>query len=243
VKSALHQRITGLLRAAGIKAYAWKKLSVGMVLERDLERIFINRSDLVLLDVGANEGQTTLRLHNAFPAATIHAFEPVSSTFNLLQRSTSGMNGLFLHKCAAGNRNGRATMSVGPESEWNKISPALGASGTRSEEDVEMVTLDAFLEQKGISSVDLLKTDCEGYDLEVILGAEKALRQGRVSAVLCEVNLRGDGFHTDFFALNTHLSARGYYFFAFYDYAGWGHLYADGQYQNALWLLRPQKKP
>lgn len=51
----------------------------------------------VLFDVGANVGEYTLMLHEYFPEAEIHSFEPSQNTYNILKKSTEkcGGGGLF----------------------------------------------------------------------------------------------------------------------------------------------------
>ena len=56
-----------------------------------------------------------------------------------------------------------------------------------SEFDVSVITLDDYCSELGIERVDLLKSDTQGYDLEVLKGAEALLRSGRVGLVYTEV--------------------------------------------------------
>lgn len=56
-------------------------------------------------------------------------------------------------------------------------------------ESVEVVTVDALVEQHGHREVALLKVDAEGADLEVLRGARRLLAEGRVRFVVFEVSL------------------------------------------------------
>ena len=59
-----------------------------------------------------------------------------------------------------------------------------GSPGTA----VAVRTLDACLAEWRVDHVDLLKIDVEGFEPEVFGGATEALEQGRIGAVLCELN-------------------------------------------------------
>ena len=53
---------------------------------------------------------------------------------------------------------------------------------------VQCTTLDAFCEQYGFSSIDVLKIDTEGYELNVLHGAHLTLARGVVRFVYLEFN-------------------------------------------------------
>jgi hypothetical protein len=53
---------------------------------------------------------------------------------------------------------------------------------------VQVVRLDDWCEQANLQHVDLLKVDTEGFDLQVLQGAEGLFRQRRVRFVFVEFN-------------------------------------------------------
>ena len=54
--------------------------------------------------------------------------------------------------------------------------------------EVQCVTLDDFCDQHSIHEVDVLKIDTEGYDLNVLRGAQKILSGGNVRFIYIEFN-------------------------------------------------------
>ena len=62
-----------------------------------------------IFDVGANEGQTALRLLRRFPSAEIHSFEPIPETFALLQQRLAQTEVRAI-ECAVSDQVGRATL-------------------------------------------------------------------------------------------------------------------------------------
>ena len=231
----LGQIVKRALGAFGIKAYSWKNLPWGICLERDLQRIFHSKAELTLFDVGANIGQTAVRFRTALPHSTIYCFEPIDATFGKLVRNSESLGDVRLYKIAMGSNCGLRTMAVFENSEENKLLQGDSA-GSQQTEEVEMQTIDAFLKKAKISKIDLLKTDCEGFDLEVLFGAKHAIATNCIDAILSEVSLKSGAMHTEFLKIHAHVVKHGFYFFAFYDYGGWGQFHSQGQFHNALWL-------
>jgi len=51
---------------------------------------------------------------------------------------------------------------------------------------VEATTIDAYMAQAGIDTIDLLKIDTEGFDINVLRGAKGALGRGAIKAIQFE---------------------------------------------------------
>lgn len=54
----------------------------GHELHADIVRLGSSRPPAVVFDVGANIGQSTARVLEAFPQAFVHGFEPMQATYN-----------------------------------------------------------------------------------------------------------------------------------------------------------------
>lgn len=147
--------------------------------------------DDVVFDVGANDGRTVLRLLAHLPAPRILAFEPVAATFGVLQARTAGLEMVRCLPLALGAQAGRREIFLNESAAVHSLEPGWGtATGT---ETIEMSTVDRIAAQEGIARIALLKIDAEGHDLEVLKGAEQALRDGRVGIVMAEVGFSAPG--------------------------------------------------
>lgn len=169
----------------------------------------------IILDVGANIGQSAIRFRAAFPSARIISFEPIASTFAELERNTQGL-GIELYKLALGAESKVGTMYLTSVSLTNSlIEPP--ESALRGSEVVEVITIDQFVRKHRIERIGLLKIDAEGFDLEVIRGAAETLASGAVRFVLVEVGLhRDDGRHPLFDVVRDTLASSGFNVFGFY---------------------------
>ena len=147
-------------------------------------------SPQVLLDVGANKGDWTAQVLGLIQESKelhVHAFEPSLATRLALAVRFAESVAVTVHPQALSETVGEATFysnEVGAGT--NSLSPSSGLNV----EIVKLITIDRFLQQSGIETVSMVKIDTEGFDLLVLRGAEKSLRDGRIDIVQFEYNWR-----------------------------------------------------
>ncbi len=167
-----------------------------------------------VLDIGANAGQFSVPFHESFPNATIHCFEPVSTTFASLRETFQNVPGVHCHNLALGGREGEARIFVNPDDTESSMVAGYGAY---REEMVKMTTVDRFCQSQVIDRVDFMKTDTEGFEIEVLKGAASMLADHRIHLLLIETELIPS--KTRFIPLSEldgFLGAFGYELFAIY---------------------------
>jgi FkbM family methyltransferase len=144
----------------------------------------------ILFDIGANEGQTIRKLRSVFPTGVIHSFEPSPSTFRVLSRAFGGAPGIVLNNSGVGSRAGTWELV---ENELTNMSsflePGDAWGAIKGRTPVSVVTLDQYCAERTIANIDFLKIDTQGFDYEVLRGADEILTAHRVSIVLTEITL------------------------------------------------------
>lgn len=196
----------------------------------DVSRFLGTRECLVILDVGANIGQSALHLRRYFPRATIHSFEPIPATFVVLEAHTRRFPRIVAHASAVGEKTGVVAMRTAENSEMSAIVPD-GSPGILCR--VPITTLDEFCATLG--DVALLKIDVEGHELAVLRGANGLLAAGRVRCLLVEVALQADDpSHTPFAQVAAALGVHGYIFSGFHDIFRYGERRQIVGFANAL---------
>ena len=143
-------------------------------------------SPKMVFDVGANVGQSVREFREAFPEATIHAFEPIRLTFTQLAEYVASDAQCHAHQLALSRASGDLQMTSRGASTGNRV--VQGGKGTDIEA-VPAMTGDIFCEQNGIRRIDFLKIDAEGHDLDVLLGFREMLLTARVKFVQVECGL------------------------------------------------------
>lgn len=174
----------------------------------------------VIFDVGANVGQTALSFARAFPGASIYSFEPFLKTFDRLTRNTESVASIRREKIALGATNGRMSVRL-QRSVLNSLVPAAleaSADARQPAETIDVETLDSYCERRGVTRIDFLKVDTEGYDLEVLRGGDGLLRAQSIDFVQVEAGMNSDNHkHVPYGAFLSHLEPLGYVLFGIYD--------------------------
>lgn len=155
----------------------------------------IRRGDTVR-DIGANIGMVTVLMSKLVGnEGHVHSFEPnprlIQSLRQVIERNR--LTNVKLHPVAFGPEPSRLELRI----------PRLNAGAAslvrnRDLSDCEVVqvaveTLSSVTEKEGIKSVRLIKIDVEGYEAEVLSGADSLLRNVRPDAILFELNEHIEG--------------------------------------------------
>src|SRR4051794_8567664 len=83
--------------------------SLGISPFADMRRFVPAGKDPLILDIGANVGQSVSRFRKSFPTAVIHSFEPGPETFQTLSQNIVADERAFAWNCAVGASPGRQT--------------------------------------------------------------------------------------------------------------------------------------
>ena len=138
-------------------------------------------------------------------------------------------------RSALGASEGTQRLYHQAHSEWNSLVEELNRDdGNKSFEDITLMTIDDFCLRQGIERIDLLKTDTEGFDLEVLRGASRMLEADRCLFVYSEVTFcETDKQHSNFYQVHEFLKDRNFCFVALYEQIVRDDLMGPG-YSNAL---------
>ncbi len=134
--------------------------------------------DDVVLEIGANIGVLTVPL--ARRVKRVIAFEPQPETHALLVKNlpNNEISNVEVYKCAIGAFDGVVSMPTLTEvDEYDGIigdygGPEVGYGSLQ----VEQRKLDSFFD---LPKIAFIKMDCEGSELNVLLGAEKLIARDR----------------------------------------------------------------
>lgn len=151
------------------------------------------KEQLVLFDVGANIGEYTLFLNDTFDAfeTQIFAFEPAHKTYNTLAANVKEFSNIKPVRYGLSSSTNSATLfsSVEGDTLASLYQRDIIKSNTNTvlqEERVDLITLDEFCATNGIDTIDLLKIDVEGNELQVLEGAANMLSKGKINCIQFE---------------------------------------------------------
>ena len=233
----LGKSVYGILDMAVAYKLLPPRFPVGVHFEYDLRR-FLGVPVNEIVDGGANVGGTALRLVRYFKEATIHAFEPVSTTFHRLEERTKMHPQILRRQLALGEQEMDLTITVAHESELNSLLNTSNPSEAADCETVHVVCLDQYAKTQRLQKIDLLKLDLEGYELLALRGACELLKNGSIRAVYAECGFLGpDRYKSSFGEMNEFLHTYGFIFSGFYQTYRWGPHKRWMGFSNGLWLL------
>lgn len=178
-------------RAANMLGYSISRLSgeqSGRNTFSDITTLTGSNSPIIF-DVGANVGETIKLFKEHMPHSIIHAFEPSDDTFKVLQGATSGMSNIHYNNFALGRNTDELILH---KSSLSGMTSLLNPGKDYWGEVVERIpvlvsTLDDYCFNRDIQSIDILKLDTQGFDLEVLRGAKRLLEGGKIHILLIEI--------------------------------------------------------
>ena len=208
----LKKTLKRLLDRVGFSLYRNLYLPIGLDIRSFIQN---KKADIrTIFDMGANVGQTTEYFGRAFEAH-IYAFEPVRHTFEIL--ASRNFPNCTCFNFAFGANEGDSSMYLKQRSVLNSLS-SKNNPHTDINEIITIKTIDNFCRENRIDCIDILKTDTEGYNLEVLQGAEQMLRNGRVKFVFTEATMNSQNtINTQWKEIDAYLQKFHYQLQGFFD--------------------------
>ena len=137
----------------------------------------------VWIDVGAHEGELTFPFAAADPSLLVYAFEP---NLHAASRIMGRLRNYVVLPVAIADRDGSAELQINAYEPSSSLLPAdeAGVKSWVTEQEFKVIgsvtvptmRLDTFMNGAGIDSVDYLKIDAQGLDLEVVKSAGDRLK-------------------------------------------------------------------
>jgi FkbM family methyltransferase len=148
--------------------------------------VSVKKSDTVI-DAGAWLGDFSA--YAAQKGATVYAFEPEKRIFEILNL-TAKLNPegkiIPVQKGLSAN-SGKASFYVN-----GSLSHSVIPSENSEPEEIELITIDDFVRENSLRQVDFIKSDIEGDERNMLLGARKTLQKYAPKLALCTYHLPDD---------------------------------------------------
>lgn len=153
------------------------------------------RAGMTVFDVGANVGELTLLFSHFVFGGQVHAFEASGTTFRKLETicRTANRRNITLNHLALAEEKGSIRLNIYDDdySSFNtQAARPLKSYGLDIKpvgvEEIAAETIDDYCEENKIETIDLLKIDVEGAELQVMKGARRMLESKRVKCLAFE---------------------------------------------------------
>lgn len=137
--------------------------------------VFLDLINLnVIFDVGSRDD---LDMYELIPNATYHLFEPHIEFIGDMKarlRKLGEPKNIILNEFGLSDENGEGIYYEQIQSFVNRP-----FDWKMDERIYQLRTLDWYCTEKGITQIDFLKIDAEGYDYKILLGAKETLKKTR----------------------------------------------------------------
>jgi FkbM family methyltransferase len=166
------------------------------------------RPGAIIIDAGACEGAWSKRMLSLLGSMECHIFQFEASPYCIAALRSLPLPRTTLVEAAVGEEAGEATFYTPP------IASSIGSLHPRrdtyfqqypvTETMVKVVTIDGFLRDCGIDTVDFLKMDIEGHELAALRGARQSIENHRIRALTFEFgsgNINSRTYFHDFWDL------------------------------------------
>jgi FkbM family methyltransferase len=120
--------------------------------------IFAGRSDMVVVDLGANIGLFSLYAQDS--ASKLIAVEPAPGTFNILKKLTAPHSNIVTVNAAVGNSDLSVPFYLNENNTTNSL---VSKQGQRI--DVPGITLAQLAATHNLTTIDFVKCDIEGSEV------------------------------------------------------------------------------
>jgi FkbM family methyltransferase len=137
-----------------------------------------------MIDAGASHGRISRRLLHQFPAADVYAFEPNPLYEETLREYAKREPRFHPQFTALSDHTGRGSLHITespgaaslltPTDRLRRV--AAEGAAMRTVHEVEMTTIDEWVKHNGNRSIELMKFDIQGAELQALRGAVGVLR-------------------------------------------------------------------
>ncbi len=151
-----------------------------------LYRDIVNKTtNPVFVDIGANVGHHSLFMSQY--CASVHAFEPNSLVRERLEEkiAINAIENIFVHAVGMGDEDAQLPFFASGSCNSGTGSFVLGHSSDNKESGMlRVVQADTYLAKLGLSAIDLIKIDVEGFEKKVLLGLKETIEHYRPVVIL-----------------------------------------------------------
>ncbi len=179
-----------------------------------------------IIDVGANRGKWSRDASRVFPQSGFTLIEPQVEMAPLLRKFCDGHDNRRYILAGAGSFLGELPFTVSPDTVSSTFvtTAAEAARNGYTQRIVPLVTLDHVVHTMIRAVPDIVKVDAEGFEQEVVKGAQSVL--GKTEVFFLEAHFFGDPDNpSDIVRLTAFMADLGY---VPYDFSWFGRRSFDG---------------
>ena len=142
----------------------------------------------LIFDIGAEDGSSCERYDSILKYPIIHAFEPRPDQFGIMESKFNNKKNIFLNNVAVGSKKEIKKFNQikgGGRSSFYKST--VDDLSDQIQIDVQVITIDEYVNKNNIKKINLLKIDTQGHEDEVLKGAQETLKLNKIDIIETEL--------------------------------------------------------
>lgn len=143
----------------------------------DGNNVMIEQGDIVV-DAGAWIGDFAAFAIKA-GAQKVYAFEINNDNLKYLNKTAELNPGIAAINAGIGDKNSEVSVN------GRNMSAFIEKSSDDNQGNIKMFSLDSFAESEGITKIDFIKADIEGFERNMLMGAQNILRKFAPKLAIC----------------------------------------------------------
>ena len=190
---SIFRKLTGMVLKAYSQKTPWSQPPNSFVEENKMKKVLslLKSNGLqceTILDVGANKADWSRIASQIFNQSEFFLIEPQIEMKNYLEKFCEEHAGSKYFINGAGRKSGVLSLTIWDYLMGSSFLPNTETSfADKKRREIDIITIDDLISNGRISNPEIVKIDVQGFELEVLRGAE--LLFGHTEAFILEVSL------------------------------------------------------
>jgi len=170
----------GVNLCVDIRDYVGHYLYFGFKEDAHEKLINLAKPDYTVLDIGTNIGSTLLQFANKIgKKGKVYGFEPDPTNYQACINNIglNNFHNIEVANIGLGDKKGSFNLVVDTETNRGGNRISFDIENQKTSTTIQVERLDDWVNNKNISYVDLIKIDVEGFEMNVLKGAEEILKK------------------------------------------------------------------
>jgi FkbM family methyltransferase len=238
----MKRQIQKILRRFGINVVRCTPNQLGIDPFDDINHFLGGNDQPMILDVGGNVGQSVNQFKSRFPKSIIHSFEPSPQTHLQLKSNCSHFSNVKVWNTGVGSSDSTLPLMENSHNDMSSfLAPGEFCWGTITKtSEVPVTTLDSFAARHDIDFIHVLKSDTQGFELEVFKGASRLMKEDRIGMIYFELIFSAMYQNLPpYYSILEFLHSHGFSLVNFYTF---NHQNSEASWTDALFVNRQYLK-